>query len=68
MKDESLAKNLSIIPTSFAFNRDTGEDFSAAQKKFDREKARSYFELAKNELGAENFELGLLYSNDGGAH
>ncbi|MBO4401648.1 MAG: peptide ABC transporter substrate-binding protein [Selenomonadaceae bacterium] len=60
------------VRPNFTFNKITGEDFSADQTRFaeyvnfDIDKARVHLELAKSELGAENFELGLLYSRDSG--
>ena len=60
------------VRPNFAFYRDNGEDFAADQTKFaeyvnfDAAKARSHLELAKTELGAENFKLDLLYSSDAG--
>ena len=60
------------IPLEFAPNAKTGEYFAENQKQFadyvgfDVEKARQFLAKAKSELGKSNFELNLIYANDGG--
>ncbi len=78
---ESLAENYAMggaratytaVPIDFAPNVNTGKYFSEDQKQFadvvafDVGKARSFLEDAKAELGKDNFELNLIYSNDSG--
>lgn len=61
------------VPIDFAPNATTGKFFSEDQKKFadvvsfNVSKAREFLARAKSELGRENFELNLIYSNDGDA-
>ena len=61
------------VPIDFAPNATTGKFFSEDQKKFadvvsfNVSKARVFLARAKSELGRENFELNLIYSNDGDA-
>ena len=60
------------IPVGFAPNFETGKFFSEDQKQFedvvsfDVAKARNFFDVAKDELGKDNFDLNLIYANDGG--
>lgn len=60
------------VPLQFAPNAKTGVYFSEDQKQFaeyvgyDVEKARAYLERAKTELGKDQFDLQLIYANDGG--
>ena len=60
------------VPVDFAPNAKTGKFFSEDQKKFsdvvsfDVAKAQEFFSKAKAELGKDNFDLQLIYSNDGG--
>ena len=60
------------VPVDFAPNAKTGKFFSEDQKKFsdvvsfDVSKAQEFFSKAKAELGKDNFDLQLIYSNDGG--
>ena len=59
------------VPVEFAPNAKTGKFFAEDQKQFadvvsfNVDKARQYFETAKSELGKSNFELNLIYSNEG---
>ena len=69
--DGSLA-TFTAVPPQFAANNETGEDFSADQDMFldycnyDPDAAIELFELAKEELGVEEFEFTLIYgSNEG---
>ena len=61
------------VPIDFAPNATTGKFFSENQKQFadvvsfNVSKAREFLARAKSELGRENFELNLIYSNDGDA-
>ena len=61
------------VPVEFAPNAETGKFFAEDQKQFSDvvsfnvDKARRYLETAKSELGKDNFDLHLIYSNDGGA-
>ena len=60
------------VPVDFAPNAETGKFFSEDQKKFSDvvsfniSKAQEFFAKAKSELGKDNFDLQLIYSNDGG--
>ena len=69
--DGSLATYTSV-PPQFAASATTGEDFSADQTKFadyigfDVEKANSYYEAAKEELGADSFQFTMIYGNNEG--
>ena len=62
------------VPLDFAPNAKTGKFFSDDQKQFadvvsfNVDKARKYLETAKSELGKDNFELNLIFSNDGDAN
>ena len=59
------------VPLEFAPNAKTGKFFAEDQKQFadvmsfNVTKAQEYLAKAKSELGKENFELNLIYSNDG---
>ena len=59
------------VPVEFAPNAKTGKFFAEDQKQFadvvsfNVDKARQYFETAKSELGKSDFELNLIYSNEG---
>lgn len=59
------------IPVEFAPNAKTGKFFAEDQKQFadvvsfDLSKAQEYLSKAKSELGKDNFELNLIFSNDG---
>ena len=59
------------VPVEFAPNAETGKFFSEDQKKFSDvvgfnvDKAQNFLKKAQSELGKENFELNLIYSNDG---
>ena len=59
------------VPVEFAPNAKTGKFFAEDQKQFadvvsfNVDKARQYLETAKSELGKSNFELNLIYSNEG---
>ena len=59
------------VPVDFAPNAKTGKFFAEDQKQFadvvsfNVDKARNYLQTAKGELGKDNFELNLIYSNDG---
>ena len=59
------------VPVEFAPNAETGKFFAEDQKQFSDvvsfnvDKARRYLETAKSELGKDNFDLHLIYSNDG---
>ncbi len=59
------------VPVEFAPNAKTGKFFAEDQKQFSDyvgfnvDKAKSFLETAKKELGKESFELNLIYSNDG---
>ncbi len=80
---ESLAENYimsgakatyTAIPTEFAPNAKTGKFFAENQKQFadvvsfNVDKARKYLQTAKSELGKDDFELNLMFSNDGDAN
>ena len=60
------------VPVDFAPNAETGKFFSEDQKKFadvvsfNVSKAQEFFAKAKSELVKDNFDLQLIYSNDGG--
>ena len=60
------------VPVDFAPNAKTGKFFSEDQKKFSDvvsfnvDKAKDFLAKAKSELGKDNFDLQLIYSNDGG--
>lgn len=60
------------IPLRFAPNAETGKFFAEDQQQFsefvsfDVEKAQRFLATAKSELGRENFELDIIYANDGG--
>lgn len=60
------------IPVDFAPNAETGVFFAADQKQFsdvvsfDVAKAQRFLESAKSELGAETFNLDIIYANDSG--
>ena len=60
------------VPVDFAPNAKTGKLFSEDQKKFSDvvsfnvSKAQEFLAKAKSELGKDNFDLQLIYSNDGG--
>ena len=59
------------VPLDFAPNAKTGKFFAEDQKQFadvvgfNVDKAKDFLAKAKSELGQENFELNLIYSNDG---
>ena len=59
------------VPIDFAPNAKTGKFFAEDQKQFadvvsfDVSKAQEFLNKAKAELGKENFDLNLIYSNDG---
>ena len=59
------------VPVDFAPNAVTGKFFAENQKEFadvvgfNVDKARKYLETAESELGRNNFEINLIYSNDG---
>ena len=59
------------VPLDFAPNAKTGKFFAEDQKQFadvvsfNVDKAKDFLAKAKSELGKENFELNLIYSNDG---
>ena len=60
------------VPPQFAASATTGEDFSADQEMFrdyvgfDTAKAAEYYEKAKEELGADSFQLTMIYGNNEG--
>ena len=60
------------IPLRFAPNAETGKFFAEDQQQFsefvsfDVEKAQRFLATAKSELGRENFDLDIIYANDGG--
>ena len=60
------------IPVEFAPNAGTGKFFAEDQKQFadfvsfDVAKAQKFLATAKTELGKDNFELNLIFSNEGG--
>ncbi len=60
------------VPINFAPNFETGKFFAEDQKQFadvvsfDVEKARTFFETAKVEIGKTNFDLNIIYANDSG--
>ncbi|MBQ6296846.1 MAG: peptide ABC transporter substrate-binding protein [Selenomonadaceae bacterium] len=60
------------VPIDFAPNAKTGKFFSEDQKKFSDvvsfnvSKAQEFLTKAKAELGKDDFDLQLIYSNDGG--
>lgn len=60
------------VPPQFAASSTTGEDFSADQTKFsqycgyDVNKAQSYLEIAKSELGVDSFTFTMIYGNNEG--
>ena len=62
------------VPVDFAPNAETGKFFAEDQKQFadvvgfNVDKAKDFLAKAKSELGKENFELNLIYSNDGDAN
>ena len=79
---ESLVNNYVIngskatytaVPVEFAPNAETGKFFSEDQKQFSDvvsfnvSKAQEFLAKAKEELGKENFDLNLIFSNDGNA-
>ena len=61
------------VPIDFAPNATTGKFFAEDQNQFsdvvsfDVAKAKEFLAKAKSELAQENFELNLIYSNDGDA-
>lgn len=78
---ESLVKNYvmngaqatySVVPREFASNAETGKFFSEDQNAyknligFNPDKAKEYLAAAKSELGKDNIDLLLTYSNDSG--
>ncbi len=69
--DGSLA-TFTAVPPQFATNVNTGEDFSADQKKFadvcsyNVEAAKKFYEIAKKELGKDSFTFTLIYGNNEG--
>ena len=62
------------VPVDFAPNANTGKFFSEDQNQFSDvvsfnvAKAQEFLSKAKAELGKENFDLDLIYSNDGDAN
>jgi len=62
------------VPIDFAPNAKTGKFFAEDQKQFSDvvsfnvAKAQEFLSKAKAELGKENFDLNLIYSNDGDAN
>ncbi|MBR0261896.1 MAG: peptide ABC transporter substrate-binding protein [Selenomonadaceae bacterium] len=60
------------VPVNFAPNAKTGKFFAEDQKKFSNvvsfnvSKAQEFLAKAKAELGKDDFDLQLIYSNDGG--
>ncbi len=60
------------IPVNFAPSFITDKFFAEDQKQFadvvgfDVEKARKFLETAKSELGKNDFDLNIIYANDGG--
>ena len=78
---ESLANNYvmsgaqatyTAVPLDFAPNFKTGKFFAEDPKQFsdvvgfDVVKAQAFLQTAKTELGKDNFDLNLIYSNDSG--
>ena len=69
--DGSIA-TYTAVPPQFAASSTTGEDFSADQEKFkdyigyDIEKAQTFFEDAKKELGTDSFTFTMIYGNNEG--
>ena len=61
------------VPIDFAPNATTGKFFAEDQRQFadvvsfNAARAKEFLAKAKSELGQENFELNLIYSNDGDA-
>lgn len=61
------------VPVEFAPNAKTGKFFAEDQKQFadvvsfNVSKAQEFLAKAKAELGKDNFDLNLIYSNDGAA-
>ena len=61
------------VPVEFAPNAKTGKFFAEDQKQFadvvsfNVSKAQEFLAKAKAELGKDNFDLNLIYSNDGDA-
>ncbi len=77
---ESLAENYvmsgakatyTAVPINFAPNEKTGKFFAENQNQFadvvsfDVTKAQKFLQTAKTELGKDNFELNLIFSNEG---
>ena len=62
------------VPVDFAPNAKTGKFFSEDQRQFadvvnfNVAKAQEFLTKAKGELGKENFDLNLIYSNEGDAN
>lgn len=59
----------SYVPSNFIFNPETGADFVedvGAEVRYDEEKALEHWELAKEELGVEELNFGLLSSDSEG--
>ena len=60
------------IPINFAPNFETGVFFAEDQQKysdvvsFNVDKARGFLDKAKTELDKDNFDLDIIYANDGG--
>lgn len=66
LNDGSIAANF-LIPMNFATGPD-GKSFretSPTYLNFDLQKAQSYWEVAKSELGVDNLTLELLFDNTG---
>ena len=69
--DGSIA-TYTAVPPQFAASSTTGEDFSADQEKFkdyigyDIEKAQTFFNDAKKELGTDSFTFTMIYGNNEG--
>ncbi len=69
--DGSLA-TFTAVPPQFAASASTGDDFSADQSKFadfigfNPDKAASFFDQAKAELGVDSFTFTMIYGNNEG--